>query len=77
MWDEINLGVLAGRELPPELLLHRLTVVRAALLEELSGYDERLWNSGRGELAQRVWTVPGQPAYWHAAVHLNALPSQR
>lgn len=73
----LNLGgVLAGRELPSELLLHRLAVVRTALTEELQGYDEQLWNSGRGRLAQRVWTVPGEPAYWHAAIHLGALPNR-
>jgi hypothetical protein len=29
---------------------------------------------GFGGLAQRAWTVPGQPAFWHAAIHLSQLP---
>jgi hypothetical protein len=29
---------------------------------------------GIGGLAQKVWTVPGQPAFWHAAIHLHQLP---
>lgn len=70
-------GVLAGRELPSELLLHRLVTVRDALLAELDGYDEGLWRSGRGELTQYVCTVPGKPAYWHAALHLDAVPAGR
>jgi hypothetical protein len=68
-------GVLAGRELPADLLLHRLVTVRDAFLTELDEYDEETWQSGTGALAQRVCTVPGQPSYWHAALHLNAVPS--
>lgn len=67
-------GVLAGRELSSDLLLSRLVTVRDAFLDELSGFDEQAWLYGRGELMQRACTVPGSPAYWHAAVHLNALP---
>ena len=70
-------GVLAGRELPSDLLLHRLVTARDAFLAELEGYDEDVWRSGRGALAQRVCTVPGEPAYWHAALHLNAVPAGR
>jgi hypothetical protein len=70
-------GVLAGRELPSELLLHRLVTVRDAFLAELGGYDEDGWRSGRGELAQYVCTIPGSPAFWHAALHLNAVPVGR
>lgn len=29
---------------------------------------------GIGRLAQYVWAAPGQPAFWHAALHLNQLP---
>jgi len=68
-------GVLAGRELAADLLLHRLVTVRDALLTELDEYDEETWRSGTGELAQRICTVPGQPSYWHAALHLNGVPS--
>ena len=73
-------GVMAGRELPPALLLHRLTVTRDALLDELAAYTEDAWTSSSavpalgdsyGGLAQRVMTVPGQPAFWHAVLHLG------
>jgi hypothetical protein len=67
-------GVLAGREVPSDLLLHRYGAVRDAFLAELDGYDDEAWQSGVGSLAQRVCTVPGKPAYWHAALHLNAVP---
>jgi hypothetical protein len=67
-------GVLAGREVPSNLLLHRYGAVREAFLAELEGYDDEAWQSGVGALAQRVCTVPGQPAFWHAALHLNAVP---
>ncbi len=77
-------GVAAGRHVPSSLLLHRLLTVRDALLDEFGQYSERAWAQagpeplladGVGALAQRVWTVPGQPAFWHAAVHLHQLPS--
>jgi len=76
-------GVEAGRHLPASLLLHRLEVVHDALLAEFARYRGQAWTeaghmpelaNGIGELAQRVWTVPGQPAFWHAAIHLNQLP---
>jgi len=76
-------GVAAGRHVPPSLLLHRLLTVRDAVLDEFGRYSEHAWAQagqapvladGIGGLAQRVWTVPGQPAFWHAAVHLNQLP---
>jgi hypothetical protein len=70
-------GVLAGRELPSELLLHRLATVRDAFLAELDGYDEARWQDGPGALAEYVCTVPGKPAYWHAAIHLDAVPAGR
>ncbi|MGI5231969.1 hypothetical protein [Actinoallomurus sp. CA-142502] len=62
-------GVEAGREIPSELLLHRLGAVHDAVLAEFG----RIEPSGAA-LAQRVWTVPGRPAYWHAAIHLGRLP---
>src|SRR5215468_1837315 len=55
-------GVEAGRHLPASLLLHRLEVVHDALLAEFARY--------RGQ----AWTEAGQPAFWHAAIHLNQLP---
>jgi hypothetical protein len=76
-------GVQAGRELPASLLLHRLRTVHDAVLGELARHQAETWtgpgripalDQGIGELAQRVWTVPGQPAFWHAAIHLNQLP---
>lgn len=84
----LNLGgVEAGRRVPAPLLLHRLRTVRDALLAEFAGYDERTWarppitaggtggedGAGLGELAQHVWTVPGNEPFWHAAIHLNQL----
>jgi hypothetical protein len=76
-------GVQAGRQLPASLLLHRLRAVRDAVLTELFRYEGQDWTGagqmpslarGMGGLAQKVWTVPGQPAFWHAAIHLNRLP---
>jgi hypothetical protein len=72
-------GVAAGRHLPGPLLLHRYQDVHDALLEELGRYSEQAWAEadGIGALAQRVCTVPGQPAFWHAAIHLRRLPGHR
>ena len=76
-------GVQAGRQLPASLLLHRLRAVQDAVLGELARYEGQGWTGagqisvlalGIGGLAQKVWTVPGQPAFWHAAIHLNRLP---
>ena len=76
-------GVKAGRQLPAGLLLHRLRAVHDAVLAELARCDGQAWTGagripslaqGFGGLAQKVWTVPGQPAFWHAAIHLNQLP---
>jgi hypothetical protein len=76
-------GVEAGRQLPASLLLHRLWAVRDAVLGELGRYEGPVWAGagkmpalarGIGGLAQKVWTVPGQPPFWHAALHLNQLP---
>ncbi|HEY8454405.1 MAG TPA: maleylpyruvate isomerase N-terminal domain-containing protein [Actinopolymorphaceae bacterium] len=74
-------GVAAGRLLPSDLLLHRFQASRDALLAELSCYDEYAWVdptltvkrevTSIGGLAQYVMTVPGQQAYWHAALHLG------
>jgi hypothetical protein len=78
-------GVIAGRLVPADLLWHRLRAVHGAVLAALGGYDEAGWakprnhESGRdtsmGALVQRAWTVPGQPAFWHAAIHLRRLPA--
>lgn len=65
-------GVAAGRLLPTGLLRHRLTAVHGALLAELAGLDAA-WPTV-GPVAQHAWTVPGQPPYWHAALHLRQLP---
>src|SRR5215472_10454794 len=76
---------LTEAQLPASLLLHRLRTVRDALLAELAGYSGQAWTEagrlpelaqGVGGLAQRVWTVPGQLAFWHAAIHLNQLPQE-
>jgi hypothetical protein len=76
-------GVQAGRQLPAGLLMHRLRTVQEAVLGELARHEGRAWTGagqipalaqGVGGLAQKVWTVPGQPAFWHAAIHLNQLP---
>ena len=77
-------GVEAGRHLPAPLLLHRFRAVRDALLGEFSRYSEHVWAGaaagpalahGIGMLAQKIWTVPEQPAFWHAAIHLHQLPT--
>lgn len=75
-------GVEAGRWIPASLLLHRFRTVCDAVLEEFGRFGEREWAgdgsaAGAGGLAQRVWTVPGRPAYWHAAVHLGRVPGAR
>lgn len=76
-------GVQAGRQLPASLLMHRLRTVHEAVLGELARHGGRAWTGagqipalagGIGGLARKVWTVPGQPAFWHAAIHLNRLP---
>jgi hypothetical protein len=76
-------GVQAGRQLSANLLLHRLRAVQDAVIGELAQYEGQGWTGagrisvlalGIGGLAQKVWTVPGQPAFWHAAIHLNRLP---
>jgi hypothetical protein len=76
-------GVQAGRQLPGTMLLHRLRAVQDAVLAELARYEGPAWTNagpvpvlaqGIGGLAAKVWTVPGQPAFWHAAIHLNQLP---
>jgi hypothetical protein len=65
-------GVAAGREVPADLLLHRLAAVAAAAAAEVGGCGEEVWTgAGIGPLAQRAWTVPGAPAFWHAGVHLG------
>lgn len=79
----LNLGgVEAGRHLPGSLLLHRFRTVHAALLDELGRLTERTWTEpgptpslaeGLGSLAQREFSVPGRPAYCHAAIHLDRL----
>jgi hypothetical protein len=73
-------GVEAGRHLPVPLLLHRFRSVGDAMLAEFDGCGEQDWTGtgpepvlgdGIGALAQEIWTVPGRPAFWHAAIHLN------
>jgi hypothetical protein len=74
-------GVLAGRELPASMLIHRLLSARDALLTEVQSYPEAQWRAagddgegtGVGALAQHAMTVPGKPAYVHAAIHLDEL----
>jgi hypothetical protein len=76
-------GVEAGRHLPASLLVHRLQAVHDALLAEFARYRGQAWTKtgataelrhGIGGLAQKAWTVPGQPAFWHAAIHLGQVP---
>ena len=76
-------GVLSGRLVPVDLLLHRFAIVRDSLLDELSRYEDEQWRartalghprvSSVGALAEYVMTVPGSAAYWHAAIHLGLL----
>jgi hypothetical protein len=79
-WDEPSVGrllnasgVAAGRQLPVDLLVSRYLVVRAALIDELSRYDEERWQAGVGAVAQHAMTVPGQQPYRHVAFHLDEL----
>ena len=53
--------------------MHRFDTVRRALVEELRGYADGGWD-GVGPLAQHAMTVPGAASYWHAAIHLGAVP---
>jgi len=70
-------GVEAGRQLPGDLLLHRIGTVRDAILAEFTRHDGPGWaaapdgGESPGTLAQRVWTVPGYEPFWHAAIHLG------
>ena len=66
-------GVAAGRAIPVDLLVHRFDTVWWALVEELRGYADGGWD-GVGPLAQHAMTVPGAASYWHAAIHLGAVP---
>lgn len=68
-------GVLAGRELPADQLVHRLQTVTGALLTEIESYPDHEWRApgAIGSVAQHAMTVPGQPAYVHAAIHLDEL----
>ncbi|GIF46833.1 hypothetical protein DFJ67_1524 [Asanoa ferruginea] len=68
-------GVAAGRLLAADLLVERLTSTHAALLDQFAGYDERTWTEVTGPLATHVFTVPGRPPFWHAALHLDAVPA--
>jgi hypothetical protein len=68
-------GVAAGRELAADLLLHRLVSTHAALLDQIAGYTDDDWARRVGPLATRAFTVPGRPAFWHAALHLRAVPA--
>jgi hypothetical protein len=68
-------GVLPGRELPASLLTHRLVNVRDALLTEIQRYPEPEWQAAEaiGALAQHAMTVPSEPPFVHAAIHLDEL----
>ena len=68
-------GVAAGRLLAADLLIERLTSTRDALVDQIEGYAEPTWTDAAGALATHVFTVPGQAAFWHAAVHLGAVPA--
>lgn len=68
-------GVAAGRELPADLLLHRLTSTRDAVLAALDDTDPGAWHEHVGALIQHAMTVPGRPPFWHAALHLGRLPT--
>jgi hypothetical protein len=75
-------GVRSGRAIPGPLLLHRYQSVHDALMDQFGRYDDTSWAASAtppggpdlaslGELAQRLWTVPGQAAYRHASIHLD------
>jgi DinB superfamily len=78
-------GVAAGRLVPVDLLLHRFTAVRDALLDELTRLDEAAWTApvavdheravSLGALIQYVMTTPTVGPYRHAAFHLGLLAS--
>ncbi|GAA1846672.1 maleylpyruvate isomerase N-terminal domain-containing protein [Asanoa iriomotensis] len=68
-------GVAAGRELAADLLLERLESTHGALLDQLAGYTDDDWRQRVGPLSTRVFTVPGRPSFWHAALHLQAVPA--
>jgi hypothetical protein len=74
-------GVVAGREIPSDLLLHRFASVRTALLDELGTLSDEQWSSpaavehdqagSLGGLMQYAMTVPNRQPFWHAAIHLG------
>ncbi|GIF65609.1 hypothetical protein Ais01nite_36440 [Asanoa ishikariensis] len=68
-------GVASGRMLAADLLLDRLASTHAALLDQFAGYAEDDWRDRAGPLAARVFTVPGREPFWHAALHLRAVPA--
>jgi hypothetical protein len=77
----LNLGgVDAGRRIPSDLVLHRFRTVGAALLDEVSQYDDDTWtdpstgagfDGGIGALAEYVSTTPDGVLFAHAARHLG------
>ncbi len=67
-------GVAAGRLLAADLLFERLASTHDALLAQLTGYSEADWRDRAGPLATRAFTVPGRAPFWHAALHLDAVP---
>jgi len=68
-------GVAAGRLLDAGQLFDRLASTHDALLDQLTGYSEADWHNQAGPLATRVFTVPGRSPFWHAALHLDAVPA--
>ncbi|MET9268212.1 hypothetical protein [Kribbella sp. NPDC003557] len=76
----LNLGgVEAGRRISSELVLHRFRGVGAALVDEISQYDDGTWldpstgagfDGGIGALAEYVSTTPDGILFAHAARHL-------
>lgn len=71
-------GVAAGRHLPGELLAHRLGAAHdslVAILDRKAWHECVLESTTVAGLAHRVMTAPGQPAFFHAAVHLKQVES--
>jgi hypothetical protein len=77
-------GVIGGRAIPSELLVHRYREASDALLAELDEMDGPRWEDWVpfdpsrtiGSLVEYAMTVPRQPPYWHAAIHLGAVPEE-
>jgi hypothetical protein len=72
-------GVLGGRSLPSDLLVHRYSMTTSSLIAAIRHAGRTMWTARLafdpsltgGVLAENAMKVPGYAPYWHAAIHLR------